>query len=170
MATRELRRAFQLLLMMKKILKWVAIILVAGFALLQFTNPPRTNPPVVRDLAATNPPPAEITALLHAACYDCHSYETKWPLYSRIAPASWLVVGDVNEGRENFNFSDWPQDPSWIAKRLQHIHNIIDSRDMPPPKYTMLHPEARFTEAQRKAILDWTDATSKKLLAASTNQ
>ena len=53
-----------------------------GLCLLQLTNPARTNPPVVHDLAAGNPPPAEVTALLHAACYDCHSYETKWTWYS----------------------------------------------------------------------------------------
>ena len=152
---------------MKKKLKWIALILIVGFALLQFTNPARTNPPVVRDLIAANPPPPEITALLHAACYDCHSYETKWPLYSRIAPSSWLVVRDVNEGRQNLNFSDWPQDPARIAKRLNHISDELDGGEMPPPKYTLLHPEARLTEAQRKAIMDWSDALANKLHPAA---
>jgi len=46
---------------------------------------------------ATNPPPPEIAAMLHAACYDCHSSETKWPWYSRLAPMSWLIAGDVNK-------------------------------------------------------------------------
>ena len=64
---------------MKK-LKIVFILLPIIFVGLQFTNPARTNPPVVHDLAATNAPAAEITALLRAACYDCHSHETKWPL------------------------------------------------------------------------------------------
>ena len=49
---------------MKKKLKWVPVGLLAVFALLQFTNPARTNPPVVHDLAATSPPPAEIATLL----------------------------------------------------------------------------------------------------------
>ena len=153
---------------MKKKLKWIALVLIVGFALLQFTNPARTNPPVVRDLIAANPPPPEITALLHAACYDCHSYETKWPLYSRIAPSSWLVVRDVNEGRENLNFSEWPTDPARIAKKLDHINEALDSGQMPPSKYTALHPEARLTEAQRKAMMDWTDALAKKLQPAAT--
>jgi hypothetical protein len=155
---------------MKKKLKWIVIALAAGFVLLQFTNPARTNPPVVRDISANTPVPVEVTALLHAACYDCHSYETKWPLYSRIAPASWLVVNDVNNGRDNFNFSDWPDDPTRIAKRLEEINEELGYREMPPAKYTMLHPEARLTDAQRKAIMDWTDMMAKQLRSASTNQ
>jgi hypothetical protein len=155
---------------MKKKLKWLALVVVAGFVVIQFANPARTNPPVVKDISANTAVPNDVTALLHAACYDCHSYETKWPWYSHVAPASWLVIHDVNEGRDNFNFSDWPDDPAWIAKRLKHIHEEIDSHEMPPAKYTMMHPEARLTEAQRKAIMDWTDTLANQLRSSSTNQ
>lgn len=148
---------------MKK-LKIVFILLPIIFVGLQFTNPARTNPPVVHDLAATNAPAAEITALLRAACYDCHSHETKWPLYSRIAPSSWLVVSDVNEGREHLNFSDWPTDPDRVAKKMDRINEVLGYKEMPPKKYTLLHPEARLTEAQIKTLMDWSDtaATPKK--------
>ena len=155
---------------MKKKLKWIVIGLAVIFVLLQFTNPARTNPPVVNDLAATNPPPAEITALLHAACYDCHSYETKWPLYSKIAPSSWLVVSDVTDGRENLNFSEWPQDPLRIAKKLERINEELGYHNMPPQKYLLMHPEARLTEAQRKTIMDWTAATARQLKGAAAKQ
>ncbi len=146
-------------------MKKVKVALVAAllvFVALQFTNPARTNPPVVNDLAATNAPPAEITALLRAACYDCHSSETKWPWYARLAPSSWLVVSDVNEGREHLDFSDWPREPERVAKKLDRINEELDYKEMPPKKYTLLHPEARLTEAQRKAIMDWADVAGKK--------
>ena len=45
--------------------------------------------------------------LFFRACADCHSNETKWPLYSRIAPVSWLVYNDIQEGREHLNVSEW---------------------------------------------------------------
>jgi hypothetical protein len=151
---------------MKKKLKWIFAALVVAFGLLQLTNPARTNPPVVNDLPATNPPP-NVAALLHAACYDCHSYETKWPLYSRIAPSSWLVVSDVNEGRKHLNFSDWPQEPDRAAKKFDRINEVLDYREMPPKKYTLLHPEARLTDAQRQGLLDWSDAEAKRLQAAA---
>ena len=107
--------------------------------------------------------------LLHAACYDCHSHETKWPFYSRIAPASWLVTDDVNEGRKHLNFSDWPKEPDRATRKLDRINEVLDYREMPPKKYTLLHPEARLTDAQRKLLVDWSDAMEKQLSAATTN-
>jgi hypothetical protein len=156
-----------LLNLMRRKLKWIFGVLVVVFGLLQLINPARTNPPVVNDLAATNPPPPEVTALLRAACYDCHSHETKWPLYSRIAPSSWLVVSDVNEGRRHLDFSAWPTDPAAVAKKLERINEMLDYREMPPKKYTLLHPEARLTDAQRQQLMDWSDAAAKQLHAAN---
>jgi len=154
---------------MKTKLKWAALALVVLFGLLQFTSPQRTNPPVKLDMIAAANPPAAVAATLRAACYDCHSHETKWPLYAKIAPSSWLVVSDVNEGRQHLNMSEWPDDPARAAKKLDRINEVIDYREMPPKKYTLLHPEARLTEDQRKQIMDWTDAAAK-LPAGSTNQ
>jgi hypothetical protein len=155
---------------MKKKLKWLLLILVVCFVVLQFMGPARTNPLVVRDISANTPVPSDVAPLLHAACYDCHSYETKWPWYAHIAPAAWLVIGDVNEGRNNFNFSEWPDNSAQIAKRLDHINDEVGNHEMPPAKYTMMHPEARLTDAQRKAIMDWTDAAAKQLRSSSTNE
>ncbi|HSY16981.1 MAG TPA: heme-binding domain-containing protein [Candidatus Acidoferrales bacterium] len=155
---------------MKKKLKWTVLVLIVAFLLLQFTNPPRINPPVKADLiAAVNPPPA-VAASLRAACYDCHSYETKWPLYARIAPSSWLVVSDVNEGRQHLNLSEWPDDAARAARKLDRINEEVDGRDMPPKKYTLLHPDARLSEEQRKQLMEWSDAAAAKLRAGSTNQ
>jgi len=96
---------------------------------------------------AAHPPP-QIAKLLHSACYDCHSDETKWPWYSRVAPVSWLVADDVTRGRERLNFSEWPRDlPERVAKRLERISEEVDDQEMPPAKYTLLHPEARLTAA-----------------------
>jgi len=153
---------------MRKIWKWFVGGAAAGFALLQLTNPSRTNPTMVagRDLISSQQPPPEIAALLHAACYDCHSDETRWPWYSRIAPMSWLIANDVRGGREQVNFSDWPTDlPGRAAKRLERMSEEIDYKEMPPAKYTLMHPEARLTAAQRQALIDWADQSAAKLKA-----
>jgi len=151
---------------MKKKLKWIVIALVVVFALLQLANPARTNPPVVHDLMAAIPPPPPVAAMLRAACYDCHSHETKWPWYSRIAPMSWLIVEDVNDGRIDLNLSDWPtNDPERAAKRLGSMSEKIGYLEMPPKKYTAIHADARLTDAGRKELTDWLDAEAARLKA-----
>jgi Haem-binding domain len=153
--------------------KWIFGAVVVVFAGLQFTNPARTNPlvPPGGDIAARNPPPAQITALLHAACYDCHSDETVWPWYSHIAPVSWLIASDVNHGRRRVNFSQWPHDhPTWAARRLEDISEELDYHEMPPAQYTLMHPAARLTEAQREELENWADAAAKQLKAVAAEK
>jgi hypothetical protein len=140
------------------------VALIAGFALLQLTNPPRTNPPVVLDLLAAHPAPPEIAAMLHAACYDCHSSETRWPWYSHVAPMSWLIAQDVAEGRQHLNLSAWPNDnPVRAVKLLDKMSDAIGTGEMPLDKYTKLHADARLTEVQRKELMDWLDGESARL-------
>ena len=135
-----------------------------GFALLQLTNPPRINPPVIHDFMASSAPPPQVAAMLHAACYDCHSSETRWPWYSHVAPMSWLIASDVKEGRKNLNLSDWPNDnPTRAAKRLENMSDEVGSGEMPLKKYTKIHAEARLTENQRKELTDWLDAEAARL-------
>jgi len=159
---------------MRPVFKWIAAGVALAFAGLQLTNPERANPPVApgHDLMATNAPPAEVAALLHHACYDCHSSETKWPWYSHVAPVSWFVAGHVKDGREHLDFSGWPRDDSTQArKKLNHIADQVEEGDMPLPSYTWIHAEARLTSAQREQIVKWArqEADRLKPLPAETN-
>jgi hypothetical protein len=154
---------------MKKKLIWILAGGLALFAALQLFNPPRSNPPVQTDFIAAASPSASVAASLRAACYDCHSHETAWPLYARLAPVSWLIASDVNEGRKHLNFSEWPADTARAAKNLDRINEVVDYREMPPKKYTLLHPDARLTEAQRKELLDWTGAAADKLRSTANH-
>ena len=151
--------------------KWTLILpaVLGIFAALQLFNPARTNPPVITDFIAAASPPASVAASLRAACYDCHSHETQWPWYSHVAPVSWLIVSDTDEGREHLDFSDWPDEAARAAKKMDRINEVLDYREMPPKKYTLLHADARLTEIQRKEIMDWTEAAADKLRAATNN-
>ena len=142
------------------------IFLSAGlvvFVVIQGFNPGRINPPVKIDFIKAAQPPASVVASLRAACYDCHSSETRWPFYARLAPVSWLIARDVSEGREHLNFSDWPTEPDRMAKKLDRINEVLDYREMPPKQYTLFHPGARLTAVQRSEIMSWTDAAAQKL-------
>jgi hypothetical protein len=108
------------------------IVLVVGAQLVPVA---RTNPAIEADVAA----PAEIDALLRRACYDCHSRETAWPWYSRVAPVSWLLVRDVEAGRRELDFSAWDAyDPAQRAKKLRESADEIAEGDMPPWYYRLV--------------------------------
>jgi hypothetical protein len=130
--------------------------IVAGalIGVAQCVRLPASNPPVHGDLVA----PAEVKSLLRHACYDCHSNETEWPWYSTIAPASWLVRHDVNEGRRRLNFSDWADyesDPETAAQKLRQVATSLTSGDMAPTYYQLLHADARLTAPQRDIVIRW---------------
>ena len=85
--------------MLKKILIVIGVIIVA----IQFIPVDRSNPPVTQEINA----PPNVMTILKTSCYDCHSNETNWPWYSYVAPVSFLVASDVQNGRKRVNFSEW---------------------------------------------------------------
>lgn len=103
------------------------------------------NPPVGQEPAWDSPATRE---LARQACFDCHSNETVWPAYSRIAPVSWLIQHDVSEGRSLLNFSEWqrPQEEAGEA-----AETVLEG-EMPPAIYLLMHAEARLGEADRAAL------------------
>lgn len=157
---------FDVLTQLKTRSLWILGGFVAIAAALQFANPALTNLPVNpgSDLAATNPPPAEIATLLHAACYDCHSHETQWPWYGHVAPISIWITDHVHDAREGLNFSEWPHDdPLSAAKKWNHVARAVKSGAMPLPSYLLIHPSARLTSAQRQKLAEWAGQEASRL-------
>jgi Haem-binding domain len=103
--------------------------------------------------------PAPIEMLLTRACYDCHSDRTRWPWYSRVAPASWIVARDVTLGRKELNFSEWRSYyPQTRRRKLQWMGRVVRDRAMPPWSYRLMHPGARLTEAERAMLDRWIES------------
>jgi cytochrome c551/c552 len=128
-----------------KIIFWI----VLGFALIQLVpfGHSHTNPPVVKEPAWDSPPTA---SLIHRACFDCHSNQTVWPWYSHVAPVSWLVQRDVNEGREHLNFTEWDKP----QRHAEHVAEEVKEGDMPPWFYLPMHPAARLTDAEKQELIE----------------
>ncbi len=126
--------------------------LIIALVLIQFIPVSRTNPPVTGEI----PAPPEVKAVLKKSCYDCHSNESIWPWYSRVAPISWLVVRDVNEARSEMNFSEWNQmTPKAQAHKLKECIEEIEEKEMPLNIYLPLHPEARVSDADLATLRAW---------------
>ena len=105
---------------------------------------------VVREAAA---PPPDVARVVQRGCADCHSNRTRWPWYSRVSPASWLVVGDVNEARDALNLSEWTSLSAEKARvRLSDMCKQVRKGDMPPWQYLLIHRDARLSEADVAAL------------------
>lgn len=133
---------------MKKGLLIIGIILVGVFGLIQLVpyGHDHTNPPVVSTPSWDS---AQTQAIAEKACYDCHSNQTVWPWYSNVAPVSWLVLRDVQEGRLNLNFSDW----SNYQLMAGDAAAVVQSGKMPPAQYLIIHSDARLTDAEKQQLI-----------------
>jgi len=136
--------------------KKISAIAVGGLLLLfiaiQFVPAERNNPAVTADIEA----PAEVKRILKQSCYDCHSNETQWPWYSNVAPVSWLVAHDVEEGREHLNFSEWGMLSDDNKHELaEEAWEEVEGGDMPLKIYLIIHPGAKLSDTDRQALRDW---------------
>jgi hypothetical protein len=137
--------------MKKSLMRFVALLLVALVAV-QFVRRERTNPPVQSDLEA----PDAVKTILRSSCYDCHSNETRWPWYSHLAPVSWFVAHDVQEGRGKFNFSSWGLlNERQIQNVKEEMWHEIEDGEMPPGIYLFAHADARLTPEERATLRAW---------------
>jgi len=105
-----------------------------------------TNPPVLSEPVWESP---ATRALAQRACFDCHSNETVWPWYSNVAPVSWLVWNDVQEGRRRMNFSEWDQGGS---QYVAEVVEVLQEGEMPPFQYLIMHPEARLSDTDTQVL------------------
>ncbi|MCA8979245.1 MAG: heme-binding domain-containing protein [Planctomycetes bacterium] len=137
--------------LLKKILLGVALF----FLLIQVVRPAHLNPPVVAPLHA----PDDVMAILRKSCYDCHSNETRWAWYSHVAPVSWLVAHDVEEGREHLNFSEWTTMDAKARRELgeECIEEIAEG-EMPLWFYTPLHPGSKVDGAELATLRKWAES------------
>lgn len=124
----------------------------ALLALLQLLPAERSTPPSGWEVDA----PAEVLPILRRSCFDCHSRETRWPWYSRVAPISWWIAGHVEDARKDLDFSRWPAfDDEARRLALRSIEEQVRKGEMPLKSYLILHPGARLDEDERAILVRW---------------
>ncbi len=142
---------------MKKLLRYGMLGAGLLVVLAQLVRPSKENHAVDESVSIRLfDPPAKVLEVLQRSCFDCHSYETRWPWYSTITPINFLIAEDVRKARQRLNFSDWGK-----LKRikqqglLQMIEDQVSLKEMPLPRYLYLHPGAALSEAEIDAISAW---------------
>jgi hypothetical protein len=142
-----------------KLLVKLGVLGVVGFVVLQIF-PAKVIGVPTQDIG-TNPPekfafdaPPEVLAIMRRACFDCHTNETRWPLYARIAPGSWLMARDVHNGRNHLNFSKWADsDEDERQDDLENCAEQLEQGAMPPWFYIVpLHPDAKLSDAEKGTL------------------
>jgi hypothetical protein len=132
-------------------------VLIVG---IQFIPVDRSNPEVLAEINA----PENVKNILARSCYDCHSNQTNWPWYSYVAPVSWLIAGDVKDGRRHLNFSEWESlNAAEKKKAMEEIWQEIDDGEMPLGIYTLIHSEALISAADMNVLSKWTQVKSDTL-------
>lgn len=143
---------------MKTAPRKILIALLILLLLIQFIPMDKANPPVeaTKGFISITQPPDAVEKMLRAACYDCHSHETKYPWYSRVQPIGWWLRGHVREGVEHLNFSLWSDySESKRSHKVEESIELIEDKHMPLKSYTWTHADARLSEADIQMLNSW---------------
>lgn len=139
----------------KKFGRWLYASIVGVcivFLAIQVVPLDQSNSTIEADLHA----PKQVDLILRRACYDCHSNETVWPWYSRIAPVSWAIANDVKKGRAALNFSTWTRlSNEQRAEAVAESWEEVAEGKMPTWYYVPLHPDARLSAEDKSALREW---------------
>ena len=140
--------------MLKKILLTLAAVIV----ILQLFQIDKTNPPAdpALDFMNIHNPSSEVAEILKTACYDCHSYKTKYPWYTYTQPLGWWIADHIEDGRDELNFSEWGNySPRRADHKLEEGIELVEETEMPLPSYTWAHSDARLSDEQRETLISW---------------
>ncbi|NCP51147.1 MAG: heme-binding domain-containing protein [Flavobacteriales bacterium] len=141
-----------------KTIKKILLALFIIFVIAQFFGPEKNQ----GDLASIQPflnetnPPEDVILILKESCYDCHSDVTRYPWYNTITPLNYWLADHVNEGKKHFNFSNWVGNS---VKRKDHkmeeLIEMVEAKEMPLDSYTWVHSEAKLSNKQIEAVVEW---------------
>jgi hypothetical protein len=139
---------------LKSLLIWgisLTLIFIVLFTLVALIY--EKNPPVVKEPTWNSP---QTRQLAQRACFDCHSNQTQWPLYDKLPVSSWLAALDTFRGRRHLNFSEWGITPvgGERGSGVNDIIHVIQDGSMPPGLYTLMHPNARLTPAEKQQLIN----------------
>jgi len=141
---------------MKKIIKYIGIILIVALVVMQFIRPDKNNGGYesITEFKDDTNPSEEVLSILKTHCFDCHTNQTVYPWYAEIAPISYWLADHVNEGKDEFNMSSWN---SYSVKKKDHkleeLIEELEEGEMPLNSYTWTHGDISKTD--KELLLQW---------------
>lgn len=152
---------------MKKYIKPALWALAGLFVLAQFIRPEKNqsneHPAHIRNRF---PAPENVETILQAACYDCHSNNTRYPWYTGIQPVAAWIANHVAEGKRELNFSEFTSRRIAIQNhKLEEVIELVRKQEMPLASYTWIHADARLSTPQKNALIAWAQAAMDTIKA-----
>ena len=147
----------------------VLVGLLAVLIIIQFIRPKQnlSAAPTPNDLFAHYQAPDSLKQMVKTSCYDCHSNNTIYPWYSNIQPVAWWLNDHVNEGKKEFNFSEFATyAPKKADHKLEKLIDEVKEGEMPLKSYTLIHTDAKLTKEQRLALTNWVESVRKEIQPA----
>tara|TARA_R110002074_G_scaffold334355_2_gene504722 strand:+ start:853 stop:1305 length:453 start_codon:yes stop_codon:yes gene_type:complete len=141
-----------------RIIKIIILVLLVAFVGIQFVPTERNQSDIVpvTDFMLVNNVPKTIQKKLQVSCYDCHSNNTQYPWYNKIQPVTWFLEDHIKEGKAELNFNEWDSLSSRRKKsKLRSIIKQIESGEMPLDSYTLIHKDAKFSEAEAAELISF---------------
>jgi len=134
------------------------IIPVVIFVLIQFIRIDTANPEsnANNDFLKLTGASVEIGNVLKNSCYDCHSYQTRYPWYANLAPVSWMLKNHIDEARKHLNFSKWGEYSMDKQNSLiEECVEEIQGDEMPLTSYTLMHSNAKLSSGSKQILVEW---------------
>jgi len=127
---------------------WALGAVIVAFGLFQLVPIGVTNPPTRIEPRWDSPQTRQLAV---AACFDCHSNQSRHFWYQDVAPVKWWTANHVADGRRALNFDEWGQP----QRRAGRAAGTVQRGQMPPSYYTWLglHADARLSAAQTQALV-----------------
>ena len=141
-----------------KIVKKIFWLLLLIFIVAQFFGPEKNDGDLasLSDFIKETNPPENVHLILKTSCFDCHSNKTKYPWYNKITPVNYWLADHIKHGKKHFNMSNWIGNST---KRKDHkfeeLIEMVEAKEMPLNSYTWTHTEAKLTDVQIEAVVDW---------------
>ncbi|SDM33472.1 Haem-binding domain-containing protein [Daejeonella rubra] len=140
------------------ITKKILIALLGVLIIIQFIKPAKnqSSAPSPNDIFANFQASDSTKQLIRTSCYDCHSNNTVYPWYAEIQPVAWWLADHVNKAKSELNFSEFASyTPKKADHKLEEVIEVIQEGEMPLKSYTLIHGNAKLSEAQKTEIITW---------------
>jgi len=142
-------------MLMKKTLRWCAVLLLVAAAAMVVVYRAVNRVP-----SADLPQAEQVYKIFEdGGCLSCHSADPEVPFYAKMPVAGKIVMKDIDSGYRAYDIKPVMEalktGEQVGAVDLAKIEKVVLDDRMPMPKYYLVHWGSSLTSEKRNIVLDW---------------